>query len=128
MAASIAGRTSSARWSRGVPQGWGPRSWKKSHARRSVHRFLHPAPSWVSGIVLGIGGAIMRFALKVRTTGFNIHEAGVILLVVGSQPPWEVWSWLLLGNRSRSTMKEIVQETPTGEVRTQERFDSGSDP
>src|SRR6266436_6011253 len=35
------------------------------------------------GFVLGVVGAIMRFAVHVRTTGFNIHTAGVILLVVG---------------------------------------------
>ena len=34
---------------------------------------------------------------------------------------------LFAGSRSRSTMKESTQETPTGQVRTQERFDSGSD-
>ncbi len=81
----------------------------------------------VFGIVLGIVGAIMRFAVKVRTTGFNIHEAGVILLVVGVAAAVVGLVLLVVGSRSRSTMKESVQETPTGEVRTQERFDSGSD-
>ncbi len=81
----------------------------------------------VFGNVLGIVGAIMRFAVKVRTTGFNIHEAGVILLVVGVAAAVVGLVLLVVGSRSRSTMKESVQETPTGEVRTQERFDSGSD-
>ena len=37
----------------------------------------------VFGVVLGVVGAIMRFAIKVHTSGFNIHTAGVILLIVG---------------------------------------------
>ena len=35
------------------------------------------------GIVLGLIGAIMTFAVKVHTEGFNVHDAGVILLIVG---------------------------------------------
>jgi hypothetical protein len=35
------------------------------------------------GVVLVIAGAIMRFAVSAHTSGFNIHEAGVILLLVG---------------------------------------------
>jgi hypothetical protein len=81
----------------------------------------------VFGIVLGIVGAIMRFAVKVHTTGFNIHMAGVILLVVGIAAALIGLVLLFAGSRSRSTMKESTQETPTGQVRTQERFDSGSD-
>jgi len=81
----------------------------------------------VFGIVLGLAGAIMRFAVKVKTTGFNIHTAGVILLVVGIAAAVIGLILVFAGSRSRSTMKESVQETPTGEVRTQERRDSGSD-
>jgi hypothetical protein len=81
----------------------------------------------VFGIVLGIVGAIMRFAVKVKTTGFNIHTAGVILLVVGIAAAVIGLILLFAGSRSRSMTKESIQETPTGEVRTQERHDSGSD-
>lgn len=81
----------------------------------------------VLGIVLGIVGAIMRFAVTVSTTGFNIREAGVILLLVGIAAAIAGLVLLVTGSRSRSTMKESVQETPTGQVRTQERFDSSSD-
>lgn len=35
------------------------------------------------GIVFGIAGAIMRFAVHVHTSSFNIHTAGVILFVSG---------------------------------------------
>jgi hypothetical protein len=81
----------------------------------------------VFGIVLGIAGAILRFAVTAHTTGFNIHEAGVILLVVGVAAAVVGLVLLLVGTRSRSTMTESVQQTPTGQVRTQERFDSDSD-
>ena len=81
----------------------------------------------VFGIVLGIAGAILRFAVTAHTTGFNIHEAGVILLVVGVAAAVVGLILLLVGTRSRSTLTESVQQTPTGQVRTQERFDSDSD-
>ena len=36
-----------------------------------------------TSIVLIAVGAILRFAVSVTTTGFNIHSIGVILMVVG---------------------------------------------
>jgi hypothetical protein len=35
------------------------------------------------GIVMVVVGAIMRFAVSAKTSGFDIHQAGVILLLVG---------------------------------------------
>jgi hypothetical protein len=64
------------------------------------------------GIVLGVVGAIMRFAVKVHTTGFNIHTAGVILLIVGILAAVVGLVLLLGGSRSRGSMKESVQQTP----------------
>ena len=80
----------------------------------------------VFGIVLGIVGAIMRFAVKVHTTGFNIHEGGVILLVVGIAVAVVGLVLLTLGGRSRSMTQESVQSTPAGQVRTEERTDTGT--
>ena len=80
----------------------------------------------VFGIVLGIVGAIMRFAVKVHATGFNIHQAGVILLVVGIAAAVVGLVLVALGGRSRSMTQETVQSTPTGQVRTEERTDTGS--
>ena len=37
-----------------------------------------------TSIVLIAVGAILRFAVSVTTTGFNIHTIGVILMVVGA--------------------------------------------
>ena len=36
-----------------------------------------------TGIFLVAAGAIMRFAVSVHTTGFNVHMIGVILMVIG---------------------------------------------
>ena len=35
------------------------------------------------GIVLVVVGAIMRFAVSAKTSGFNIHKVGDALLLVG---------------------------------------------
>jgi len=81
----------------------------------------------VFGIVLGVIGGIMRFAVKVHTTGFNIHSAGDILLIVGIAVAVIGVLLIALGGRSRSMTQESVQATPTGEVRTEERTDTGLD-
>ena len=36
-----------------------------------------------TSIVLIAAGAIMRFAVTTHTTGFNIHTAGLILMILG---------------------------------------------
>ncbi|MFH2071873.1 MAG: hypothetical protein ABIJ75_03355, partial [Actinomycetota bacterium] len=64
---------------------------------------------------------------EVEATGFNIHTTGVILLVVGIGVAVVALILLVAGGRSRSTITESTRETPTGQVRTQERSDSGSD-
>jgi membrane-bound ClpP family serine protease len=82
----------------------------------------------VFGVVLGVIGAIMRFAVKVHTSGFNIHMAGVILLIVGIGLAVVGVLLVAIGGRSRSMTQESVQATPTGEVRTEERTDTGFGP
>ncbi len=79
----------------------------------------------VFGIVLGVVGAIMRFALKVHTSGFNFHTAGIILLIVGVGCAVVGLVLLLMAGRSRSVTQESIQATPAGQVRTEERSDSG---
>jgi hypothetical protein len=37
----------------------------------------------ILGIVLGLVGAILRFATSVHTSGFNIHKVADILLLAG---------------------------------------------
>jgi len=75
----------------------------------------------VFGIVLSVVGAIMRFAVEVTTEGFNIHTAGVIMLVVGILASVVALVLLGLNRTSRSTMTERILETPTGQVRTEQR-------
>ena len=75
------------------------------------------------GIVLVVVGAIMRFAISVKTSGFNIHTAGVILLLVGIGVFVISVLILVLGGRSRSTMRTDVRETPSGQERTEQRDD-----
>jgi hypothetical protein len=77
----------------------------------------------VFGIVLVIACAIMRYAVAVKTRGFNIHDAGVILLLAGIAVFVVSLLILVLGGRSRSTIRENVRETPGGQERTEERTD-----
>jgi hypothetical protein len=71
------------------------------------------------GIVLVIVGAIMRFAVSVKTHGFDFHQAGVILLLVGIGVFVVSMLVLVLGGRSRTTVQTDVRETPSGKERTE---------
>ena len=75
------------------------------------------------GVVLVVVGAIMRFAVSVHTKGFNIHTAGVILLLVGIGVVVVSLLILALGGRSRSTTRTDVRDTPSGQQRTEQRDD-----
>jgi uncharacterized membrane protein YidH (DUF202 family) len=75
------------------------------------------------GIVLVVVGAIMRFAVSAKTSGFDIHKTGVILLLVGVGVFVISLIVLALGNRSRSTTRTDVRETPSGQERTEQRDD-----
>ena len=75
------------------------------------------------GFVLGVVGAIMRFAVHVRTTGFNIHTAGVILLVVGIIAVLAGAILVGFGGRNRSVTEEFHQSTPSGDHRLEEHYD-----
>jgi Domain of unknown function (DUF6458) len=75
------------------------------------------------GIVLVVVGAIMRYAVTATTSGFNIHQAGVILLLVGIGVVILSALALALGGRSRSTTQTDVRETPAGQELTEQRSD-----
>jgi H+/Cl- antiporter ClcA len=75
------------------------------------------------GIVLVVIGAIMRYAVTAKASGFNIHQAGVILLLVGIAVVVLSVVVLALGGRSRSTTQTDVRETPGGQERTEQRSD-----
>jgi hypothetical protein len=80
------------------------------------------------GIVLMIVGALMRYAVTVTTDGFSINTAGIILLFAGVAVFVIGLTLILMGSQRRSMSQSSVQETPTGEVRTEERIDSGGTP
>ena len=73
------------------------------------------------GVVLAVMGAIMRYAVTVHTSGFNIRMAGVILLLVGIGLIVVGLISMVLGGRTKTTTLDSVQTTPTGQVRTSER-------
>jgi protein-S-isoprenylcysteine O-methyltransferase Ste14 len=75
----------------------------------------------VFGIVLGVVGAIMAFAVTVHTRGFNINTAGWILLIVGVVVALVGIVAMVAGTRTSSTTVEKVQSTPGGEARIHER-------
>jgi uncharacterized membrane protein YidH (DUF202 family) len=75
------------------------------------------------GIVLVVVGAIMRYAVSARTSGFDVHQAGVILLLVGIGVFVVSLLFLFLGGRSRSTTRTDVRETPSGQERTEQKDD-----
>jgi protein-S-isoprenylcysteine O-methyltransferase Ste14 len=80
----------------------------------------------VFGVILGVVGAIMAFAITVHTDGFNIHTAGWILLVVGVVVLLIGIAIFVTGSRRSSTTVENVQSTPSGQERVEERRDWGS--
>jgi membrane-bound ClpP family serine protease len=80
------------------------------------------------GIVLLIVGALMRYAVTATTEGFNINTAGVILLWAGVVAFVLGVTFMIAGSQRRSTTQSSVQQTASGEVRTEERIDSGGTP
>ena len=70
-------------------------------------------------VVLVVVGAIMRFAVTVTTSGFNIHKVGDILLVVGVLLAIVSLVLLIMGSRRRVTTRTDVRGTPVGEQRVQ---------
>jgi beta-lactamase regulating signal transducer with metallopeptidase domain len=74
-------------------------------------------------VVLVVIGAIMRFAVTVTTSGFNIHKIGDILLVVGIILAILSMLLLVMGSRRRVITRTDIRGTPGGEQRVQERED-----
>jgi hypothetical protein len=77
----------------------------------------------VLGVVLVVVGGIMRYAVSATTSGFDIHQAGVILLLVGIGVVVVSLLIIALGGRTSSTTRTDVRETPTGQERTEKRDD-----
>jgi hypothetical protein len=75
------------------------------------------------GIVLVVIGAILKFAVTVTTTGFNVNAVGVILLVVGICSVVIGGAVFVLGANQHTTTRESVHNTPSGSERVVERHD-----
>jgi hypothetical protein len=69
------------------------------------------------GIVLVVIGAILKFAVTVTTTGFNVNTIGVILLLVGIGSVVIGGAMFAVGANRRTTTRESVQNTPGGSER-----------
>ena len=79
-------------------------------------------------VLLVVVGAILRFAVTVTTSGFNVHKVGDILLLVGIILAVLSVALIVMGSRRRVTTRTDIRGTPAGEQRVQERQDWGSDP
>ena len=75
------------------------------------------------GIVMVVVGAIMRYAVTAKASGFDVHQAGIILLLVGIGVFIISVLMLAFGGKSRSTTRTDVRETPAGQERTEQRDD-----
>ncbi len=77
-----------------------------------------------TSLVLFAVGAIMRFAVKVTSTGFNLHAIGVILMIVAavgfvvSLVCWSSWGGFGGSSRRRQTTVSGPEGTTTS--RTEE--------
>lgn len=78
------------------------------------------------GVVLAVIGAILRFAVSVHTSGFNIHKIGDIFLLVGIIAFVVGLILVALGSRRRITARTDIRETPLGEQRVEQRDDWGA--
>jgi hypothetical protein len=71
----------------------------------------------VLGVILGVIGAVMYWAVNVTTSGFNVNTAGLILFWVGVVVAIVGLILALTGSSSSSTRREDVTYGPSGETR-----------
>jgi uncharacterized membrane protein YidH (DUF202 family) len=60
----------------------------------------------VFAIGVAVLGVIMRFAVEVTTTGFDTHQAGIIMLVVGIALALVALILLVVVSKNRSTPED----------------------
>lgn len=78
----------------------------------------------VFGVILTVVGAIMAFAVQVETEGFNMNKGGLILFWAGIATIVVSFIVMFVSGRSVSTSQSSIQQTPSGQVRTEERVNS----
>jgi len=75
-----------------------------------------------TSIVLIAVGAILRFAVSVTTTGFNIHSIGIILMIVGvlglllSMVFWSSWGGFGGGGNGYRRQRRVSSDGAGGYV------------
>jgi hypothetical protein len=80
----------------------------------------------VTSMFLIAAGAIMRFAVSAQGDGWNVHTAGVVLIVVGiagallSIANWASWGGLGALGRRGSVGRTTVVSSPDTIVRSRE--------
>lgn len=76
------------------------------------------------GIVVAVAGAIMRYAITVRSShNFNLYDIGLILLIAGIVLFALGLLVVLAGSRRRTMIRQDVRATPQGQVRYEQRDD-----
>jgi hypothetical protein len=57
-------------------------------------------------------GAVLRFAVNISTSGFNIHTVGVILMIVGAVGVVLSLLWMTIwaGRRDRGARERVVYD------------------
>jgi hypothetical protein len=57
-------------------------------------------------------GAVLRFAVHVSTSGFNLHTIGVILMIVGAIGLVLSLFWMFSWSERRQTTRYVEREPP----------------
>jgi hypothetical protein len=83
-----------------------------------------------TSIVLIAAGAILRFAVSVTTTGFNLHSIGLILIIVGALSLvlsimfWSSWGGFGAGTSGGYRRQHRVTQDGAGGYVEEERADA----
>jgi len=83
-----------------------------------------------TSIVLIAAGAILRFAVSVTTTGFNLHSIGLILMIVGALALvlsivfWSSWGGFSGSAGGYRRQRRVTQVDGAGGYVEEERTDA----
>ncbi|MHB1538090.1 MAG: DUF6458 family protein [Solirubrobacteraceae bacterium] len=73
-----------------------------------------------TSILLLVVGAILRFAISVTTTGFNLHTIGVILMIAGAVGLVLSFLWIAIWSGRRR--EAAVERQPATREREREPY------
>ena len=80
----------------------------------------------VFGFVLIVVGAIMKYAVTAKVSGFSVDKAGLIMLLVGIGLAVVGMVMLVVGGRSGHRTQTDIRQTPSGQQRTEQQDDWGT--